>query len=164
MVRPECAAKRPGRLCLRRGQTRNSAANAGWLRRNRIDPADVLFAVTDAPVGILDEGDTADLQAEIRQICAAYGVDAPILIIIDTLQRNFGPGDENSTEDMTLFVSRLDSYLREPFGACVLVIHHCGQIDKTRSRGSIVMKSSCEMEFGFTKSAIRQLSRWKTPS
>jgi len=29
---------------------------------------------------------------------------SPVLVVIDTVARNFGPGDENSTKDMSTFI------------------------------------------------------------
>ena len=46
----------------------------------------------------------------------------PVLIVIDTLARNFG-GDENSSADMGAFVRNVDQ-LRAKWGATTLVVHH----------------------------------------
>lgn len=46
----------------------------------------------------------------------------PVLVIIDTLARCFGSGDENAAQDMNRFVEGIDR-LRER-GITVLVIHH----------------------------------------
>ena len=48
------------------------------------------------------------------------------MIVIDTLARNFGAGNENSTEDMNRFVASIDRYLREEFGSAILLVHHTG--------------------------------------
>ena len=69
----------------------------------------------------------------------AKQADEPVrLIVIDTLNRNFGGADENSTKDMTAFVSNLD-LLRAEHGATILVIHHSGHTNSGRSRGSSVL-------------------------
>jgi 5S rRNA maturation endonuclease (ribonuclease M5) len=59
----------------------------------------------------------------------------PVLIILDTLARSFGPGDENSSTDMGAFVKACDR-LREETGACVLVVHHTGKDVSKGGRGS----------------------------
>ncbi len=65
--------------------------------------------------------------------------DKPIrLIVIDTLNRNFGGADENNTKDMTAFVSNLD-HLRSVHGATILVVHHTGLSSNNRARGSSVL-------------------------
>lgn len=119
-----------------------------WFRRNEADRSCVKFFVTTAPVGVLDVVAITTLHNAIKAKC---GGDRPALVIFDTLQRNFGPGDENSTGDMTRFVAHLDQYIREPFGCSCLVVHHSGQADKSRARGSIVLRSSADVEFSFTK-------------
>jgi RecA-family ATPase len=81
-----------------------------------------------------DKDEVKALAAEI----AAFAADAGMLIrliVIDTLNRNFGGSDENNTQDMTKFVSNLD-YLRAEYDAAVLVVHHSGLSDKNRSRGN----------------------------
>ncbi len=40
----------------------------------------------------------------------------PVLIIIDTLHRNLGPGDENSAQDIAAYVKAADA-LRLRYGA-----------------------------------------------
>lgn len=59
----------------------------------------------------------------------------PVLIILDTLARCFGGGDENSTKDMNAFVRGCDK-LRRAFPSCtVVVVHHTGW-DEGRARGA----------------------------
>jgi RecA-family ATPase len=48
------------------------------------------------------------------------GVD---LVIIDTLSRNMGAHDENSTRDMAALVQQGDK-IKDQLGACVLFLHH----------------------------------------
>lgn len=72
---------------------------------------------------------------------------APRLIVVDTLARNFGPGDENSTQDMNNFVAAIDD-LRERYPGCVvMIIHHSGHGDKRRGRGAMAMKGAVDFEY-----------------
>jgi len=75
----------------------------------------------------------------------------PILIVIDTVARNFGAGDENSTRDMSAFIEHIDLFLREPFGASVLLVHHSGHGEKHRARGSSALKAAVDAEYLVTK-------------
>jgi hypothetical protein len=94
----------------------------------------------------LTDEDEADMAvAVVTGMIEKYG--APALIVIDTVARNFGPGDENSTKDMTAFVAACDR-LREQTGACILLVHHSGHGDKTRARGSIALKGALDWEYG----------------
>ena len=75
--------------------------------------------------------------------------EKPALIIIDTLHRNFGDGDENSAKDFGIFLNNIDKYLRST-GATVIVIHHSGHGNQERSRGSSAIKAAMDVEYMVT--------------
>ncbi len=75
----------------------------------------------------------------------------PALIIIDTLARNFGPGDENATKEMNLFISHIDQLFRARFNCCVLVVHHTGVAHKDRARGNSALKGAADAEYAVMK-------------
>ncbi len=75
----------------------------------------------------------------------------PALIIIDTLARNFGPGDENATKEMNQFVSHIDQLFRARFSCCVLVVHHTGVAHKDRARGNSALKGAADAEYAVMK-------------
>ncbi|WP_340299908.1 AAA family ATPase [Roseobacter sp. HKCC-CH-9351] len=56
------------------------------------------------------------------------------LIVIDTLARNFGGGNENAPQDMGEFVSACDE-LMHAFEATVLIVHHHGKDGAAGARG-----------------------------
>ncbi|MDD2870342.1 AAA family ATPase [Neomegalonema sp.] len=63
---------------------------------------------------------------------AAPFAGAPFgLIVVDTLARVFGAGDENAAADMGRIIESCDR-LKAATGACVLLVHHAG---KDRGRG-----------------------------
>jgi hypothetical protein len=96
-------------------------------------------------VQMLDGSSAAMLIDAVEAMAIAHGM--PRLIVIDTLARNFGPGDENSTADMNRFVAALDQ-LRERFaGSSVLVVHHSGHGEKGRARGSSVLRAAADAEY-----------------
>jgi putative DNA primase/helicase len=70
----------------------------------------------------------------------------PRIIIIDTLARNFGGGNENSTEDMSQFVAHIDKHLRDRFNATVLLVHHTGHGSAERGRGSRALKAAVDTD------------------
>jgi len=61
-------------------------------------------------------------------------VDNVKLIIIDTLARSFGGGNENAPQDMGEFIQACDELMHE-FGATVLIIHHMGKDAQSGARG-----------------------------
>lgn len=72
--------------------------------------------------------------------------EKPVLIVIDTLNRNFGPGNENATDDMGRVIAAMDK-LRIATGAAILVIHHSGIADKGRGRGNSSLKGATDFEY-----------------
>jgi len=64
------------------------------------------------------------------------------LIVVDTLNRNFGNGDENAQGPMADFVRNLDG-LRDRFGATILVVHHTPR-GATNPRGSSVLDGAAD--------------------
>lgn len=68
----------------------------------------------------------------------------PVLVIIDTLAKNFG-GNENSAEDMGAFLDNLGKLSRN-CEATILIIHHCGY-DGTHSRGSYALHGGVDAEY-----------------
>ena len=93
---------------------------------------------------ILDPDEYAKLIAELDMIEAQEGELS--CIIFDTLNRNFGAGSENSTEDMTLFISRMDELIHK-YEAAVIIVHHTGHSSNGRQRGSSVLGASMDYEF-----------------
>lgn len=80
----------------------------------------------------------------VNKVCGDAG-----LVIIDTLNRNFGIGDENSTRDMTQFITNVDNVFRNT-GKTVIIVHHSGKNAAAGSRGSITLPGSVEAELSIT--------------
>jgi len=93
------------------------------------------------PAQLTDSVNAQWVSNAVNQICPDAG-----LIIVDTLNRNFGGLDENSTKDMTLFISNLDNSFRST-GKTVIVVHHTGHVEANRGRGSSSLPGACEGEF-----------------
>ena len=74
------------------------------------------------------------------------------LIIVDTLNRNMGAGDESSTADMSLFVRAVDE-TKDRYNATALIVHHTGHGNKERARGSMVLLGALDAEFRIEKDA-----------
>ena len=120
-----------------------------WGKHNGVDVATLPFFVSSAPAALTDQEAAAEVAATIAEITEKQG--APVAVCIDTLARNFGSGDENSTADMGAFVTNIDQYLGS---SCVrLIVHHSGLNDKTRSRGNSALKGALDFEFRMKKRA-----------
>lgn len=100
-----------------------------------ISGKDMAFLLRKAPVYLTQLDDANALRIEIDALRGKWP-DLPILIVIDTLNRNFGPGaSENSDVDMTTFASNLIDVVVKPNKATCLIVHHSGHGDKGRGRG-----------------------------
>lgn len=73
------------------------------------------------------------------------------LIVIDTLARAMGNGDENTAKDMGQFVRSVD-HLREATGAHVMVIHHSGKDASKGARGSGSLRAAADTEIELSRS------------
>jgi hypothetical protein len=116
-----------------------------WCEYHGTSLDDAPLFISERAAALLSDLDAAGVAAEIRQMCENTGT-APGLIVIDTLARNFGHGDENSTEDMTRFVAVLDRYLG-PLGATVLIVHHTPLASRDRPRGSSALLGAVDGVF-----------------
>lgn len=123
-----------------------------WLSARNIEGASnatIPFRRTKGPIQITDLKSVQALSDEIEHIQRSMGV--PVKgIYIDTLARNFGEGDENHTRDMGLFVQRCDYFLKQRFGAAVVIVHHTPVADSTRPRGAVALMGACDAMFKVT--------------
>ena len=108
-----------------------------WQKLHGYDLHKSGFHFSNRGAQLLNDDEAILLRDEILALQDHYG-DKPAAIFIDTLARNFGAGNENSTEDMNRFVASIDRYLREEFGSAIVLVHHTGHEAATRARGSSV--------------------------
>ncbi|WP_163387935.1 AAA family ATPase [Endozoicomonas acroporae] len=87
----------------------------------------------------------------IEKIVSDTGGVTPSMIVIDTLARNFGPADENSTREMSSFIGHIDEYLRSKYRCNVLIVHHTGVGSKDRARGNSALKGALDAEYAVVK-------------
>jgi hypothetical protein len=111
--------------------------------------------ISHRPAQLVNAAAAAEVANAVAEIQAASG-QRPAMIVVDTLARNFG-GEENAAEDMGAFVANLDIFLRKSgeWDATVLIVHHSGHGDKSRGRGSSVLKAAVDAEFALTKDESR---------
>jgi hypothetical protein len=108
-----------------------------------------LFTSDGQAAQFLDENSANMVARSINDLASTHG--APRLIVVDTLARNLGPGDENNQRDASRFIAVLDS-LKALWPRCaLLVVHHSGHAEKERARGSSVLKAALDCEFKVEK-------------
>lgn len=122
-----------------------------WSIYHGIDLQVVPFFVSDRPARMLDTDGAEEVTQAVDDMVFKHG--EPVLVIIDTLNRNFGPGDENSTSDMTRFISTIDEHLRCRYQCAVLIIHHSGLTATERARGASALRASLDWEYRMSKNA-----------
>lgn len=121
-----------------------------WSLHNKTELNNAPLFVSQRAAQLSDEALAKEAADVVSGICSEWNV-TPALIVIDTLARNFGAADENSTRDMNAFISNVDSLLRIPYNACVLIVHHAGHGDKNRGRGSSALKGALDAEYSVVK-------------
>jgi len=89
-------------------------------------------------------------------IAAALDMGAD-MIVLDTLARTFGEGDENAARDMGGFVASVDR-LREETGAHVAVVHH-GTKEGGSSRGSGALLGAADLIVKVTRGGENEANR-----
>ena len=112
------------------------------------------IAVRTIPAALCEPAKASQLVEYIKKLIASIGTQ-PVFIVIDTLNRNFGNGNENDTKDMTAFVSGMDC-IRTATGACLMVVHHCGHGDKSRMRAAISLHNAVDSEYLVAREGDRQ--------
>lgn len=112
-----------------------------WAIANGVDLRTHPLFLSSTTTALTDEVARAEFEAVVAEFVREHG--KPALIVIDTLARNFGPGNENDTSDMGRAVETIDA-IRVMTGAWVVVIHHSGHGDKTRGRGNIALPAAAD--------------------
>jgi len=108
------------------------------------------YSLKQVPLYLSDRavriGDKDDFQRLIEEIEVIQALEGQIgMVVVDTFQRNFGGGNENSAEDVGNFIHQLDSLIAN-YGCNVCIVHHSGH-EGSRARGSSVIGASLDYEF-----------------
>lgn len=132
-----------------------------WSLAHNLDLKDIPFFSSDRPAQLLDQTNVFEIVQAIDELKSLHG--APVFIIIDTLNRNFGPGDENSTADMTAFINSIDTAIRLRYGCSVLIVHHTPLNDNMRARGASALHGALDWQYQLIKQSgdTRKLSATK---
>jgi hypothetical protein len=129
------------------GEGHNGLARrfAAWQKAREIQlDASVPLFKSNRAVMILNEDAATNLAAEVQRLIQVTG-HQPALVVVDTLARNFGDGDENKQQDANMFIEHLDEYIRRPHKCNVMTVHHSGH-DMDRARGSSAFKGAMDQE------------------
>lgn len=103
------------------------------------------FFLLPVTVDLCGESDGAGIVSIINELAGS-----PALIIVDTLARSMGAGDENSAPDMSRFIRNLDA-MRTETGAHVMAIHHSGKDASRGARGHSSLRGAVDTEIALSK-------------
>lgn len=87
--------------------------------------------------------DLWDPKADLKDLIAAVSAFGSRFVVLDTLARVMGAGNENATPDMNAFV-RNCLQIQEETGAHVAVVHHGGW-EGSHARGSIALIGAADI-------------------
>lgn len=117
---------------------------AAWTKSSKVPiKKDTPLFKSNRAVLMLNDGAAEKLKAEVKRMIDESG-HVPVFIVIDTLARNFGDGDENKQQDANKFIEAMDEIRRE-YNCHVIAVHHSGH-DMDRARGSSVLKAAMDQE------------------
>lgn len=122
------------------GGIRNRLAAARQAMPELAACADGWFTLLPTRLDLHGEGDAAALISAIGAI-----TQSPALVVVDTLARAMGAGDENTAQDMGQFVQSVDA-IRSATGAHVAIIHHSGKDAAKGARGSGSLRAAVDTE------------------
>ncbi|MHC8355667.1 AAA family ATPase [Pseudomonas sp. LB3P81] len=150
-------AVKPGVSIYIAGEGHNGIARRfhAWAQHNDAALPELLF-VSEAPTDLSSATNSAKVAEAVKQIAETTG-EAPVLIVIDTMARNFG-GDENSATDVGQFIRNVDA-LRRHWKATVLIVHHSGKDGERGARGSSALKGAADAEYEVSRSDEDKLVR-----
>jgi AAA domain len=115
---------------------------AGFKAKHEPD-GDVAFAIVPVAIDLGPGGTDTDRVIAATAAVEARTGKAVLLIVVDTLARSMGAGDENSTQDMGRFVASCDR-IRLGTGATILVVHHRGKSSQAGARGSSALLGAAD--------------------
>jgi len=77
----------------------------------------------------------------------AKSLEAPALVIVDTLSQTFA-GEENNAGEVAAYFREIGTRFRQLWKCAVLIIHHTGHVATERPRGSSAMRANLDFMFG----------------
>ena len=134
----------PAAYIISEGQTGWKLRIKAWEKTNKLKCGKKLCVLPSA-FNLTDQDET---EAILRAATEHLG-EQPKTIFVDTLARNFGPGDENSTKDMSKFISCCD-WLRKETGGAVVMAHHTGKEAARGERGNTALRGDCDVMVALT--------------
>ncbi len=120
--------------------------------KNEYGLSDEKFIITTRAVMFLDGESVNQLIEDVKSL---KNNDINLsMIFIDTLNANFGDGDENSVADATKFMNKIKLLNLVYPDAAIGIVHHTGHNNPDRGRGSSAFVGTVETQF-IVKEGVR---------
>jgi hypothetical protein len=116
---------------------------AAWRKKQGVTniPFVVVGGKLDLTTGLIDAKALAKTIAELEQKSG----HSCVLIILDTVTRTFGPGDQHQSKDMSKYIQSVDA-LNRATGAHIAAIHH-SPWSEDRGKGAIDLDGAVDVSF-----------------
>jgi len=129
-------------ICAEAGK---SFGKRGKALRQRLAVNDIPFYVLDAAPNFAKAKDDAKALVDaIHKLERTTGVKIG-LVVVDTLATTFEGGNENSSEDMGLYISNM-KYIQRHADTGVLIVHHSGKDQAAGARGHSSLRAATDTE------------------
>jgi hypothetical protein len=125
-----------------RGIARRAAA---WAQHNNVKLEGIPLLISRGSTNVRQKEAIEAVQEAVN----LFGAN-PRLIIVDTLHRNFGGGDENNSQDVGTMLEVLDRCVAQPLQCAVILVHHANK-DGGTFRGSSSLRNSMDFEFSTSR-------------
>ena len=122
----------------------------GWHQHHKLNMKDTnLTFITEAP-NLIDHESVGSLTYTIEEVLKNRNDKEVALVVIDTLARSMGGGDENSSEYIEA-VMRSTEAIKDKFSCGVMVVHHTGKDESRGPRGSSALLAAVDISIAVTK-------------
>ena len=129
-------------ICAEAGK---SFGKRGKALLKRLGVKDLPFYVLDAAPNFAKSKDDAKAFVDaIKKLEASTGVKIG-MVVVDTLATTFEGGNENSSEDMGLYISNM-KYIQRYADTGVLIVHHSGKDQAAGARGHSSLRAATDTE------------------
>lgn len=137
--------KKPGAVVYVAGEGFNGIAKRikAWEIKNETPVGPAPLYISEASARLCDDQFMVKVNETIAEVSE---IESGIsLLIIDTWARNMF-GNENDTADTSKAIDALDR-IRNQYKCTVIIIHHTGQAESERARGSSALRAALDTEF-----------------
>jgi len=146
-----------GNRRVNKGNVLYIAAEGGSSFPNRVSALDdPEFWVIAAPVTFAGKASDAASMVEMVQHLASQ-TGRFDLIVVDTLSRVMGDGDENTAPDIADLIKNLDA-LRRGTGSNIMLIHHTGKDVARGARGHSSLRAAVDTEIELTRDELGMIT------